>query len=102
MPASCGEIRPSGTTAVASLITRPAPPRAKEPRCTRCQSDGRPSTEEYWHMGEPHTRLRTRVPREDRGSKRLLTYGFNPVRSRLVPEPLVRPCLPAPPAARRA
>ena len=73
MPASCGEIRPSGTTAVASLITSPAPPRANEPRWTRCQSDGRPSTEEYWHMGETHTRLRNVVPRRVRGSKRRLT-----------------------------
>src|SRR6476469_726193 len=73
MPASCGLIRPSGVTAVASLITRPAPPWAKAPRWTRCQSLGRPSWEEYWHMGETHTRLRNVVPRRVRGSKRLLT-----------------------------
>ncbi len=63
MPASWGVMRPSGTTAAASVITRPAPPRAKEPRCTRCQSSGRPSTEEYWHIGATQTRLRTVTPR---------------------------------------
>src|SRR4051794_38072799 len=58
-PVSSGEIRPSGVTTVASVKTRPAPPRAKEPRCTRCQSFGTPSTAEYWHIGATHTRLRT-------------------------------------------
>ena len=58
-PVSAGEIRPSGSTAVASVSTSPAPPRANEPRCTRCQSSGTPSTAEYWHIGATHTRLRT-------------------------------------------
>ncbi len=77
MPASCGEIRPSGATAVASVITSPAPPRAKEPRWTRCQSVGRPSTDEYWHIGETHSRLRIVVPRRVRGEKRTLTSVRN-------------------------
>ena len=38
MPMSSGEIRPRASTAVASTITMPAPPTAREPRCTRCQS----------------------------------------------------------------
>ncbi len=33
-----GVIRPSGETAVASAITSPAPPTAREPRWTKCQS----------------------------------------------------------------
>ncbi len=58
MPVSAGEIRPSGTTAVASVSTRPAPPRASDPRCTRCHWSGTPSRAEYWHIGETQTRLR--------------------------------------------
>ena len=57
MPLSLGEMRPSGETAVASTITRPAPPTARLPRCTMCQSVGRPLSLEYWHMGETKTRL---------------------------------------------
>ncbi len=48
---------PSGNTAVASTITRPAPPTARLPRCTRCQSLARPSCAEYWHMGDTAMRL---------------------------------------------
>src|SRR5271167_663914 len=59
MPLSAGVIRPSGDTAVASTITRPAPPTAREPRCTRCQSFGKPSSDEYWHIGETAMRLRS-------------------------------------------
>ena len=58
MPVSAGEIRPSGSTAVASVSTSPAPPRASDPRCTRCHWSGTPSRAEYWHIGETHTRLR--------------------------------------------
>src|SRR6476469_6916822 len=79
MPASWGEILPSGVTAVASDMTSPAPPWAKAPRWTRCQSDGRPSIDEYWHMGDTHTRLRIVVPRSVRGEKRRLT-GIQPPR----------------------
>jgi hypothetical protein len=57
-PVSAGLIRPSGTTAVASVNTRPAPPLANEPKWTRCQSFGTPSTAEYWHIGATQTRLR--------------------------------------------
>jgi hypothetical protein len=47
----------SGTTAEASRMTRPAPPWARAPRWTRCQSAANPSTEEYSHMGETPMRL---------------------------------------------
>ena len=40
MPAQCRLMRPSGSTSVISVMTRPAPPTARLPRCTRCQSVG--------------------------------------------------------------
>src|ERR1017187_9441003 len=58
MPASPGVIRPAGETALASATTKPAPPTARDPRCTRCQSVAAPSTEEYSHMGDTPMRLR--------------------------------------------
>ncbi len=57
MPLSLGLIWPSGLTAVASTMTRPAQPTARLPRCTRCQSVGMPSMLEYWHMGETKKRF---------------------------------------------
>ncbi len=50
-------MRPFADTAVASMITSPAPPTARLPRCTRCQSLAIPSFAEYWHMGETAIRL---------------------------------------------
>ena len=40
---------------------------AREPRCTRCQSLGVPSTAEYSHMGETTTRFRSVMPRSRKG-----------------------------------
>ena len=57
-PASCGVMRPSAVTAVASQITSAAPPTAREPRCTRCQSFACPSPDEYMHIGDTPMRLR--------------------------------------------
>ena len=64
-PVSWSEMRPSGLTAVASAMIRPAPPAAIAPRWTRCQSFGTPSrvVTEYWHSGGTHTRLRISSPR---------------------------------------
>ncbi len=59
MPASPGVMRPSGETALASAITKPAPPAARAPRCTRCQSFATPSLDEYWHIGDTPMRLRS-------------------------------------------
>ena len=57
-------MRPSAFTAVASVITMPAPPTARDPRWTRCQSVGTPSTvAEYWHIGETKMRLRNSMSR---------------------------------------
>src|SRR5450755_3377301 len=70
MPRSPGEMRPRGSTAVASAITAPAPPTARLPRCTRCQSPAKPSSLEYSHMGETAMRLRKVTPRMVSGEKR--------------------------------
>src|SRR5580765_8433149 len=40
------------------MHTSDAPPAARLPRCTRCQSFANPSSEEYWHIGETAIRLR--------------------------------------------
>ena len=50
-------MRPSAVTAVASVNTSAAPPTARLPRCTRCQSLANPSTLEYWHIGDTTMRL---------------------------------------------
>src|SRR6266850_8463655 len=71
MPRSCGLMRPSAVTAVASVITSAAPPTAREPRWTRCQSLANPSWLEYWHIGETTMRWGSVRPREGKGSKRL-------------------------------
>src|SRR5712691_3136442 len=70
MPRSPGVMRPCAVTAVASVITSPAPPTARDPRCTRCQSWANPSSLEYSHMGETAMRLRRVTPRIVSGEKR--------------------------------
>src|SRR5688572_376299 len=70
IPASPGVIRPSGETAVASAITKAAPPAARAPRWTRCQSVARPSSDEYMHMGETPMRLRSVTDLSVNGSNR--------------------------------
>ena len=75
-PRSPGLMRPSGVTALASVITRPAPPTARDPRCTRCQSLAKPSSEEYSHMGETAIRLRKVISRIVKGEKRCMFYAF--------------------------
>src|ERR1700734_91875 len=73
MPRSCGLIRPSGETAQASVKTREAPPTARLPRWTRCQSLAKPSELEYWHMGETTIRLRSRTSRICNSSNRFMS-----------------------------
>src|ERR1700704_349185 len=78
MPRSCGLIRPSAVTADASVMTSAAPPTARVPRCTKCQSFEKPSTLEYWHIGETTMRLASVSERRGSGSKRcdiLLDYA---------------------------
>lgn len=67
-PAQPGEIRPSADTSVISVITSPAPPMARLPRCTRCQSSGMPSSAQYWHIGDTTTRLTSVSPRSVSGA----------------------------------
>jgi hypothetical protein len=50
-PTSAWVIRPSGRTAVASIVSSPAPESARWPRWITCQSVMQPSTAEYWHIG---------------------------------------------------
>src|SRR4051794_21184908 len=70
IPRSAGEIRPSAVTAVASVMVSAAPPAARDPRCTRCQSFANPSSLEYSHMGETKTRLASVTPLSVIGSNR--------------------------------
>ena len=56
-PAHHGEMRASRDTSVISAMTRPAPPIARLPRCTRCQSPTVPSSATYWHIGDTTTRF---------------------------------------------
>lgn len=50
-------MRPSGVTAVASMVRSAAPDSASWPRWIRCQSVMQPSSAEYWHMGAITMRL---------------------------------------------
>src|ERR1700704_1290758 len=70
IPRSWGLMRPSGSTAVASVSTSPAPPTARLPRCTKCQSFAYPSVLEYSHMGETKTRFANVRSRMEMGSNR--------------------------------
>src|SRR5436305_5790912 len=67
---SAGEIRPPRVTAVASTTIRAAPPTARLPRWTRCQSLHMPSSALYWHMGDMTIRLRKVTPRRVSGVRR--------------------------------
>jgi hypothetical protein len=57
IPAQCRLMRPSGSTSVISVMTRPAPPTARLPRCTRWKSFTVPSFAEYMHIGDTTIRL---------------------------------------------
>src|SRR5215213_6066311 len=67
MPRSAGLIRPSAVTAVASVSTSPAPPTARLPRWTMCQSVTNPFGLEYSHIGDSTIRLRKVTSRSVRG-----------------------------------
>src|SRR2546423_519065 len=62
IPVQPGVIRPVGETQTISVITRPAPPSALLPRCTRWKSPGTPSRAEYMSIGETITRLASSRP----------------------------------------
>src|ERR1700682_419635 len=69
IPLSQSVMGASGETPLASTQTNPAPPTAREPRCTKCQSFGMPLSEEYWHIGETQTRFRNVTERRVSGVK---------------------------------
>ena len=50
-------MRPSGNTAVASMMNMEAPLLSKLPQCIKCQSVAWPLSAEYWHMGATMARL---------------------------------------------
>ena len=81
---SPGEIRPSRVTAVASTITSAAPPTARLPRWTRCQSSASPSSAQYWHIGDMTIRLRSVTPRIVSGLSRSIS-GISRVGSVMPP-----------------
>ena len=61
-PVQPGVMRPASETQTISVITRPAPPRALEPRWTLWKSPGMPSTAEYMSMGETTIRFFSSSP----------------------------------------
>src|ERR1700724_3197693 len=60
----------SGVPGLASVRTRPAPPMARLPRWTKCQSLAKSSREVYSHMGETAMRLGRVRLRSLSGAKR--------------------------------
>src|ERR1700741_5396323 len=50
-PTSAQVMRPSGSTAVASTVSRAAPEMERGPRWIRGQSFMQPFSAEYWHIG---------------------------------------------------
>ena len=63
-------MRPRRSTAVASMVTEPAPDMASVIQCWRCQSVAEPSSAEYWHIGATAMRLAKRSPPRSMGEKR--------------------------------
>ena len=57
----------TGEVQVISTMTKPAPPIAREPKCTRWKSPGIPSTHEYMAMGETTMRFFSVQPRSVNG-----------------------------------
>src|ERR1017187_3680975 len=68
-------MRPRSSTLAASVRTKAAPPTARLPRCTRCQSLARPSSLEYWHMGDTAMRFFSVTSRILRGSNSIGMQG---------------------------
>src|ERR1035437_5089982 len=57
-------MRPSGNTAVASIVNIAAPLLSRLPQCIKCQSPASPLCAEYWHIGATTIRLaKARPPR---------------------------------------
>src|SRR3989338_3136417 len=61
-------------------MTSAAPPTARPPKCTKCQSCGTPSTAEYWHMWETKIRFLNLSPRKVNSEKSFvdrISAGFS-------------------------
>src|SRR5947209_20480760 len=69
-------MRPAASTPVASIMTRPGPATASEPRCRMCQSVALPSIALYWHIGATTMRLGRVRPRNAIGVKSWLVIMF--------------------------
>jgi hypothetical protein len=54
------------------MISKAAPDRARLPRWIMCQSVGRPSTAEYWHIGAMAMRLDSSSEPREYGENSLL------------------------------
>ena len=67
IPVHPGLMRPSRLTSVISATISAAPPDARLPRCTRCQSFGVPSSAEYWHIGDTTMRFASTRSRSRNG-----------------------------------
>ena len=63
-------MRPAGVTAVASASSNPAPPTARAAWCETCHWFAKPSSLEYWHIGDIAMRLRKVTPRSVSGVNR--------------------------------
>src|SRR5215471_4494667 len=68
-------MRASSLTSVISTKISAAPPIARAPRWTMCQSLGNPSSAEYWHIGETATRFQSTRSRSRHGGLRGLPAG---------------------------
>ena len=55
-------------------VIRPGPPWARLPRCTRCQSLAKPSTDEYWHMEKRRYDWETRGNEPGKEKRALASY----------------------------
>src|SRR5690348_6898436 len=73
-------MRPSGVTAVASMVNIAAPDIIICAQCTRCQSVAQPSTAEYWHIGETTMRFASASSRIAIGSKSFIAFPHPPRR----------------------
>src|SRR6185295_8796551 len=79
MPAHLCVMRPTALTSVISVITSPAAPSEKLPRCIRCQSVAEPWSEAYWHIGDTTMRFGNVRPRMVIGENKALVME-SPVR----------------------
>ena len=67
-PRHHGVIRPRGSTCVASVNTSPAPPVARLPRCTKCQSSATPSVARVLAHRRQHDAIGKRSPNGSSGA----------------------------------